>query len=124
VDLVDATRAPERHGLGDLAPFIAAGVSSRATLGLVAAGRALAMLRRRSYVLPQDVWDVAPDVLSHRLVVSYDALAQGVQADQIVTRVLATVPAPRLTPTQDASARPVPPAPSPVDPGLHLVRPA
>jgi MoxR-like ATPase len=82
------------------------------------------MLRRRSYVLPQDVWDVAPDVLSHRLVVSYDALAQGMQADQIVTRVLATVPAPRLTPTQDASARPVPPAPSPVDPGLHLVRPA
>jgi MoxR-like ATPase len=127
VDLVSATRAPARHGLAELAPFIASGVSSRATLGLVAAGRALALLRRRSYVLPQDVWDVAPDVLTHRLVVSYDALAQGVDADQIVAKLLATVPAPRLTPTQDASARPVPPAPAPVataDPGLQLVRPA
>ena len=69
---------PARHGLGDLAPLIAYGASPRATLGLVAAGRALALLRRRSYVLPQDVCDVAPDVLRHRLVLSYDALAQGV----------------------------------------------
>jgi MoxR-like ATPase len=124
VDLVSATRDPARHGLAELAPFIASGVSSRATLGLVAAGRALALLRRRSYVLPQDVWDVAPDVLTHRLVVSYDAIAQGVEAEQIVAKLLATVPAPRLTPTQDPSARPVPPAPVPAGDGLHLVRPA
>ena len=112
VDLVTATRDPARFGLADLAPYIANGVSSRATLGLIAAGRALALLRRRSYVLPQDVWDVAPDVLTHRLVVSYDALAQGVEAEHVVTRLLSTVAAPRITPTQDASARPVPPAPS------------
>jgi MoxR-like ATPase len=124
VDLVTATRDPAHHGLAELAPFIASGVSSRATLGLVAAGRALALLRRRSYVLPQDVWDVAPDVLTHRLVVSYEAVAQGVEAEQIVARLLATVPAPRLTPTQDPSARPVPPAPASAGDALHLVRPA
>jgi MoxR-like ATPase len=112
VDLVSATRDPARYGLAEVAPYIASGVSSRATLGLVAAGRALALLRRRSYVLPQDVWDVAPDVLTHRLVVSYEALAQGVEAAQVVSKLLATVPAPRLTPTQDATAHPVPPAPA------------
>jgi MoxR-like ATPase len=111
VDLVIATRDPARYGLGDLAPYIACGASSRATLGLLAAGKALALLRRRSYLLPQDVWDVAPDVLTHRLVMSYEALAQGVEADQVVTKLLATIAAPRLTPTQDASARPVPPPP-------------
>jgi MoxR-like ATPase len=111
VDLVSATRQPARYGLADLAPYLATGVSPRATLGLVAAARALALLRRRSYALPQDVFDVAPDVLTHRVLVSYEAIAQGIEADQIVARLLSTVPAPRLTPTQDASARPVPPAP-------------
>jgi MoxR-like ATPase len=113
VDLVSATRDPARYGLTDLAPYVGCGASSRATLGLIAAGRALAMLRRRSYVLPQDVWDVAPDVLTHRLVVSYEALAQGIEAHHLVAKLLATVPAPRLTPTQDSTARPVPPAPAP-----------
>jgi MoxR-like ATPase len=112
VDLVSATRHPARYGLAELVPYISVGASPRATLGLIAAGRALALLRRRSYVLPQDVWDVAPDVLTHRLVTSYEALAQGVEAEHVVTKLLATVPAPRLTPTQDASARPVPPPPA------------
>jgi MoxR-like ATPase len=116
VDLVCATREPARYGMADLAPYIACGASSRASLGLVSAGRALAMLRRRSYVLPQDVWDVAPDVLGHRVVMSYEALAQGVEASQVVARLLATVRAPRLTPTQDPTARPVPPAPAPARP--------
>jgi MoxR-like ATPase len=111
VDLVTATRDPARFGLGDLARYITCGVSSRATLGLIAAGRALALMRRRSFVLPQDVWDVAFDVLPHRLVLSYDAVADGVTAEQVVGRILATVTAPRLTPTQDATARPVPPTP-------------
>ena len=124
VDLVAATRDPARYGLAEIAPHIACGVSSRATLGLIAAGRALALLRRRSYVLPQDVWDVAPDVLTHRLVLSYEALAQGVEAGHVVAALLATVPAPRLTPTQDASARPVPPAPEPPADGPRLVRSA
>jgi len=112
VDLVSATRDPARHGLADLAPYLDGGVSSRATLGLVAAARALAMLRRRSFALPQDVYDVAADVLTHRLVVTYDALAAGIEPEHIVARILATVRAPRLTPTQDHTARAVPPAPT------------
>jgi MoxR-like ATPase len=116
VDLVTATRDPARVGLGELAPYIATGVSSRATLGLIAAGRALALLRRRSYVLPQDVWDVAPDVLTHRLVVSYDAVADGVDAAEMVATLLATVHAPRITPTQHPSARPAPPPPAAAEP--------
>jgi MoxR-like ATPase len=62
------------------------------------------------------VYDVAADVLTHRLVVTYDALAAGIEPEQVVARILATVPAPRLTPTQDPSARALPPAPSRSDP--------
>jgi MoxR-like ATPase len=112
VDLVCATRDPGRYGLAELEPLLTYGASPRASLGLLAAGRALALLRRRSYALPQDVFDVAPDVLGHRLVLSYEALAQGVEVDHVLNRLLATVPAPRITPTQDATARPVPPAPN------------
>jgi MoxR-like ATPase len=115
VDLVSATRDPARYGMAELAPYIACGASSRATLGLLAAGRALAMLRRRSFVLPQDVWDVAFDVLPHRLLVSYEALARGIEPEHVVARLLTTVPAPRLTPTQDPTSRPLPPAPAPPD---------
>jgi MoxR-like ATPase len=112
VDLVCATRDPARYGLAELEPLLTYGASPRASLGLLAAGRALALLRRRTYALPQDVFDVAPDVLGHRLVLSYEALAQGVEVDHVLNRLLATVPAPRITPTQDATARPVPPAPN------------
>jgi MoxR-like ATPase len=116
VDLVSATRDPARYGLPELVGHIDCGASSRATLGLLAAGRALAMLRRRSFVLPQDVWDVAFDVLPHRLVLSYDAMAQGIDADALVAKLLTTVTAPRLTPTQDTTARPLPPPPRPNPP--------
>lgn len=112
VNLVVATRNPSRFGRADLAPLISHGASPRATLGLIAAGRALAMLRRRSYVLPQDVFDVAPEVLRHRLVLSYEALGQGVDVETILARLLSTVVAPRLTPTQDPTAKPIPPQPS------------
>jgi MoxR-like ATPase len=61
------------------------------------------MLRGRSYVLPQDVYDVGPDVLRHRVLLSYEALADGVDADQVVNRVLSTVLAPRIAPSQDAA---------------------
>jgi len=101
VRVVMATRQPAASGLGDLAPLIAHGASPRATLGLVSAGRALALLRGRAYVLPQDVFDVAPDVLRHRVLLSYEALAEGTDAEQIVNRVLSTVLAPRITPSQD-----------------------
>ncbi|HZB70508.1 MAG TPA: MoxR family ATPase, partial [Acidimicrobiales bacterium] len=99
--LVLATREPAAAGMADLAPLIAHGASPRATLGLVAAGRALALLRGRSYALPQDVYDVARDVLRHRVLLSYEALADGVDADAVVERVVRTVGAPRVTPTQD-----------------------
>ena len=91
VELADATRHPGRYGLGDLAPFIEFGASPRGPIGLVAAARALALLRGRTYAVPQDVSDLAPDVLRHRLVLSYDALAEDVDADQLLKQVLATV---------------------------------
>jgi MoxR-like ATPase len=101
VRLVLASRAPADHGLPDLIPLIAHGASPRATLGLVAAGRALALMRGRTYVLPQDIFDVGPDVLRHRLLLSYEALADGVDAEQVVNRILSTVHAPRVAPSQD-----------------------
>ena len=112
VDLVMATRDPARYGMADLVPLLTYGASPRASLGLLASARALALLRRRSYALPQDVFDVAPDVLGHRLVLSYEALAQDVDIDQVLDRLLSTVTAPRITPTQDVTAKPVPPAPA------------
>ncbi|RTL68418.1 MAG: MoxR family ATPase [Pseudonocardiaceae bacterium] len=97
VRLVVATRTPAEHGLADVAGWVAYGASPRATLGIVAAARALALLRGRDYVLPQDVLDVAPDVLRHRLVLSYDAVADQVPVDHIVSRVLQTVPLPQVS---------------------------
>ena len=104
VRLVAATRRPADANLPELAPYISYGVSPRATLGLVAASRVLAMMRRRQYVLPRDVFDVAPDVFRHRLVLSYEALAADVTADHIVARVLSTVWAPQIAPSQHESS--------------------
>lgn len=107
VRLVLATRSPEDHGLGELAPYIAYGASPRGSLGLVAAGRALALLRGRGYLVPQDVFDVAFDVLRHRLVLSYEALAEGVDADAVLARVLSVVTAPVVESRRpDAAAAP------------------
>jgi MoxR-like ATPase len=102
VRLVFATREPQNHELADLVPMIALGASPRATLGLVRASRALAYLRGRNYVLAQDIYDVSRDILRHRVLLSYDALADGVNADQIVERVVRTVLAPRVAAVQDA----------------------
>ena len=99
VSLVLATREPEQYGLPEVQPYIAYGASPRASLGLVAAGRALALMRGRSYVVPQDVFDCAPDILRHRLVLSYEALAEGIESDQILARVLSVVPAPWVEPS-------------------------
>jgi MoxR-like ATPase len=101
VNLVLATREPAKYGLADLTSLVSYGASPRASLGLVAAGRALALLRGRTYALPQDVFDVAPDILRHRLVLSYEALAREISADHVLARVLSTVPAPRIAPSQD-----------------------
>jgi len=94
VALADATRRPERYGLEDIAAFIEFGASPRGPIGLVQAARALALLRGRGYVAVADVRDLAPDVLRHRLVLSYDALTEDVSADEILERVLATVEEP------------------------------
>jgi MoxR-like ATPase len=104
VRLVLATRSPAEYGLGDVGGWIAHGASPRASLGLVAAGRAIALLRGRSYALPQDVYDVARDVLRHRVLLSYEALADGIDAEQVVERVVTTVGAPRVAPSQDPAA--------------------
>jgi len=96
VRLVVATRQPNEHGLTDIAGWVSYGASPRASLGVVSAARALALVRGRDYVLPQDVVDVVPDVFRHRLVLSYDALADGVPVDHIINRVLQTVPLPQV----------------------------
>jgi MoxR-like ATPase len=104
VSLTMATRQPRAYGLDDIADYIGYGASPRASLGMVAAGRALALLRGRSYVLPQDVFDIAPEVLRHRVVLSYEALAADLTPDHVINRILATVPAPRIAPSQDPTS--------------------
>jgi MoxR-like ATPase len=94
VKLVGATRDPARHGLPDLAKHLSFGASPRATIGLIEAARAMAMLRGRTYVLPDDVSDLVPDVLRHRLALSYEALADDLTADSIIERIVAKVPKP------------------------------
>jgi MoxR-like ATPase len=106
IRLVLATRTPADHGMTDVAGWVAYGASPRASLGMIAASRAIALMRGRDYVLPQDVLDIAPDVLRHRLVLSYDALADGVPAEHVVHRVLQSVPLPQVTPRQRAGGGP------------------
>jgi MoxR-like ATPase len=99
--MVQATRDPVAAGLPDLAPHIAYGASPRATLAAVAAARALALLRGRTYAVPDDVSECFLDVARHRLVLSYEALADAVLPDDLLEQVRAHVAAPRLTPRQD-----------------------
>jgi MoxR-like ATPase len=94
VRLVSATRTPDKHDLKELGRFITYGASPRATINLTEGSRALAMLRGRSYVLPEDMTDLVPDVLRHRLVLSYEALSEGLTADAVVAKIMAKVPAP------------------------------
>lgn len=94
VRLVCATRAPERHGLPDLRRLIAFGASPRATIALVEGARALALMRGRSYALPEDMRELVPDVLRHRLVLSYEALSEGLAPEALIERLMAHVPAP------------------------------
>jgi MoxR-like ATPase len=105
VRLVMATRDPERWGIAELAPHIELGASPRATLGLLSAGRAMALLRGRRFVVPEDIHDVAPEVLRHRILLSYEALANGIGVEHVVQQVLQKVPAPRVAPQQDEAAR-------------------
>jgi MoxR-like ATPase len=94
VDIVQATRAPAEAGLKDLAPLIEFGASPRATIALAQASRAHAFLRGRSFVTPDDVKAIAPDVLRHRVLTTYEAEAEEVTSDDIVRRVLAAIESP------------------------------
>jgi MoxR-like ATPase len=92
VDLVQATRTPAQAGMADLEPVIALGASPRATLALVRGAKALALLRGRTYATPQEIFDLAPEILRHRLILTYDALARDISIEQVLSRVLGTVP--------------------------------
>jgi MoxR-like ATPase len=94
VRLVAATREPARFGLADDAKYLTFGASPRATINLIEGARALAFLRGRDYALPEDVTDIVPDVLRHRLVLSYEALSAGLDADELVRRIMSKVAAP------------------------------
>ncbi len=94
VKLVSATRDPARHGLADLARFITFGASPRATINLTEGARALALMRGRGYALPEDMTDLVADVLRHRLVLSYEALSEGMDADALIGQIMAKIPAP------------------------------
>ncbi|MBK7656633.1 MAG: MoxR family ATPase [Betaproteobacteria bacterium] len=94
VKLVSATRHPANHGLAETARFITFGASPRASIGLTEGARALALLRGRQYVLPEDMLDLVPDVLRHRIALSYEALAEGITADSLITRITRKLPAP------------------------------
>ncbi|MDQ3647433.1 MAG: AAA family ATPase, partial [Actinomycetota bacterium] len=111
VQLAGATRSPAEYGLADVASYVDYGASPRGPIGLIQSARALALLRGRRHVLGSDVRDLAPDVLRHRLVLSYDALSEGVSADHVLARVLEAVPAPGAAPVQAGMPPPTgPPA--------------
>ena len=94
VRLTTATRAPKLHGMPDLERYITYGASPRASINLILTARALAFVRGRDYALPQDVVDMARDVMRHRLVLSFEALSDNVSPDDVLTEVLRHVPAP------------------------------
>jgi MoxR-like ATPase len=94
VRLASATRDPARYGVADLAKYVSFGASPRASINVTEGARALAFLRGRSYVLPEDVTDLVPDVFRHRLVLTYEALAEGITADQLIQRIMQHIAAP------------------------------
>ncbi len=94
VRLAAATRFPERHGLPGLAKYLSFGASPRAPIHTIEGAKALAYLRGRTYVLPEDVTDLVPDVFRHRLVLTYQALSEGKTADDLIRQVMQKIPAP------------------------------
>jgi len=94
VRVVAATRKPGSFGLEDLARYVTFGASPRATIGLIEGARALAYLRGRDYALPEDVTDLVPDVLRHRVVLSYEAISDAITPDQLIARILQALPVP------------------------------
>jgi len=105
VRMVTATRQPKDFGVKDLDRYITFGASPRASINLILAGRALAFVRGRSYALPQDVLDVALDVMRHRLVLSYEALSDNVTGDDILNKILGRIPIPEVPLHEHTNAR-------------------
>jgi MoxR-like ATPase len=100
VRLATVTRAPERHGMPELKRFITYGASPRASINLILTARALAFVRGRDYALPEDVLDMALDVLRHRLVLSFEALSDDVSSDALLKTILDRTPVP-VVPLRD-----------------------
>jgi MoxR-like ATPase len=96
IKLVTATRKPSDFGLKEIEPYILYGASPRASINLILTGRALAFVRGRTYALPQDVLDMAPDVLRHRVMPSYEALSDGVSSDDLLRRIFERIPVPQV----------------------------
>jgi len=94
LDLVAATRAPRDSGMGDLEELVAFGASPRATLFVARAAKALALVRGRGYVIPEDIKEIAPDVLRHRVIPTYEAEAEEISAEDLVARILERVEVP------------------------------
>ncbi len=105
VKMVTATRRPQDHDLKDLARYIMFGASPRASINLILAGRALAYVRGRDYVLPQDVLDMALDVMRHRMVLSYEALSDNVTSDDLLKKILNRIPMPVVPLHEHANVR-------------------
>jgi MoxR-like ATPase len=104
VALTMATRDPERYGVGGIAGFIAFGASPRGSINLIHSGRALALLRGRRYVLPGDVRDLAHDVLRHRIVLTYEGLAEEVAPDRLLDEITETIPMPSIELSEERTA--------------------
>ena len=100
VRLATATREPATHGLGELGRYITFGASPRASINLILAARALAFVRGRDYALPEDVVDIALDVLRHRIVLSFEALSDDVDSDQLLATIIDRIPVP-VVPLRD-----------------------
>ena len=96
IRMVTATREPKNVGLKDLGRYIQFGASPRASINLILAARALAFVRGRSYTLPQDVLDMAYDVIRHRLVPSYEALSDNLSSDDLLKKILERIPLPEV----------------------------
>ena len=94
LDIVFATRNPERFGMPEMAPLISYGASPRASIGLAQSARALAFLNRRGFVTPDDVRDICPDVLRHRIGLTYEAEAENISQEDVIGRILQTITVP------------------------------
>ncbi len=112
VRLATATRQPDRFGVPEVTRYIMYGASPRASINLIITARALAFVRGRSYALPQDIADMALDVMRHRLILSYEAMSEGVNSDMVIQRILEHVPAPAQQ-TQEKVAENAEPRESP-----------